>query len=310
MPSVRPSRHPALTHAPWKTWEEWNRCRRLLFALDDSFTSQQEALHLLTQWEHTGQSLPFYIAHTAALVRVDLLHRSLLRPPPVVQGEIFCEKVEEDPRGVVETLCLAFAMALVRLVNAVSDHYPVAKRFSGRSSVRQRARAWGIPPELVSLRHQATHEMRLPGLGQLHWCTILALSFLKERFWEVQYRKVWVEIQEAESLKLKEEEEEVKKGGGGRGRGQGREGGNVHLWGVMSDVGYFAWCTPSGTRETSEKGKEVKKEKNEGGGRGTPASESVENFEVEAWGRVSTSRTFSSTRVCLSPFSPFFSKLP
>ena len=58
---------------------------------------------------------------------------------------------------------LMYAMAVTRLVNGITDPLQQAAR---ASSVKHLAQSVGLPPSLVELRHDCTHN-RLPSLDRL-----------------------------------------------------------------------------------------------------------------------------------------------
>ena len=180
---------PDAPEVPW-AWSEWTTCRANLYSTQ--VERQLEGIEMVTRWELRAGDATRLIDLTAALVRVGVLHEELAESlrmrvrykdssVPDSLSHVIC-----DARGHVHVLCLAYSMALVRLVNAITDHFPVTLNKEGRSSVRQRAQARGLPPELVTLRHCATHT-ELPALQELLCCKKVAMDYLWKIYWKPQY---------------------------------------------------------------------------------------------------------------------------
>jgi len=73
-------------------------------------------------------------------------------------------------------------MVLTRFVNGVTE--PFQKQVFAQSVASLAARA-GLPPGIVEIRHQASHQ-QLPPLPLLRMAARQSLSWLQENYWEVQ----------------------------------------------------------------------------------------------------------------------------
>ena len=82
-------------------------------------------------------------------------------------------------------LRLAYAMALLRLVNGICDP---SQRGKAAGSVMALSRRLGLPPMLVDLRHAATHGS-LPALAALRLGAAQAMEWLNERYWKQQHEE-------------------------------------------------------------------------------------------------------------------------
>ena len=171
---------------PWVDWAEWRGVRDLLFAADlaqrrrgvqrvAAWRSRCAPLGPLPQPSSASSSprrcrdrgrLPVSVECTGFIVEA-WLSESALPPPSEVQ------------------LRLAYAMALLRLVNGICDP---SQRGKAAGSVMALSRRLGLPPMLVDLRHAATHGS-LPALAALRLGAAQAMEWLNERYWKQQHEE-------------------------------------------------------------------------------------------------------------------------
>jgi Las1-like len=148
---------------PWTDWNEWATLRAQLQHGDLTAAAATVTLYRLRR----PAALPLALEATVSL-------RTLL-----VRGS----RVDDHTRR------LGLAMALVRLVNGVTDRIQPRADGASARSVHSLARALALPPVLVELRHQATHNA-LPRLDALEDAACLALNWLEAEYWGPQARAV------------------------------------------------------------------------------------------------------------------------
>lgn len=178
---------------PWTNWAEW--CQLRLAVLRNDLPS---ALSTLSVYRlRRPSSLPSSLQSTVTLL-------SLLSPTPL------------DPH----TRRLALSMALVRLVNGATDSIQPRAGGASARSVHSLAKVLRIPPQLVDIRHTATHSA-LPRLDALEDAAIIALGWLEESYWAPQSMAIGMPGEGAEFVKkvLQDERSEVE------GKGKAREEG-------------------------------------------------------------------------------------
>ena len=147
------------TTMPWASWHEWHEAYSLFFALDEP-AKRTLGVELGEVWRARGQ-LPLAVDATAALTELALL-------------------IEDAPHAASEhAVRLMYAMTITRLVNGVVDPLQQGAR---AVSVKFLAQTVGLPPMLVELRHECTHN-QLPSLGRLRHAAEHALLWLHEHYW-------------------------------------------------------------------------------------------------------------------------------
>lgn len=151
----------SLRVVPWTDWEEWATLRAQLHHGDLAAASATAALYRMRR----PAALPLAVQSTVAL-------RTLL-----VAGA----RNESDSHA----RRLGLAMALVRLVNGMTDRIQPRADGAAARSVHSLAKALALPPILVELRHQATHNA-LPRLDALEDAACLALQWLEAVYWVPQ----------------------------------------------------------------------------------------------------------------------------
>jgi hypothetical protein len=80
-------------------------------------------------------------------------------------------------------LNLSYGMAIVRMVDGFSKIIEVQQWFNSIHTLMENL---DFPAILVKLRHMSSHE-ELPELSYLQFAGDIALDWLKERYWKVQY---------------------------------------------------------------------------------------------------------------------------
>lgn len=144
---------------PWSSWEEWHCVREL--ARSDA-TSQQLADLCGAVWRlRRAAGMP-----VAAQAEVDL--RALVA------------RADDSHAWRLTT-----GMALVRMVNGLTDRLQPSAAGARARSVRALAGELALPSRLVAVRHQAAHGA-LPGRMALQAAAEAALAWLDERYWGPQ----------------------------------------------------------------------------------------------------------------------------
>ena len=147
-----------LAVTPWASWSEWESVYAALFALDDT-EARYLGLQRVETWRSRGH-VPLAVDATSGLTEVML--------------------AEASERGPSEhALALMYAMAITRLVNGLVDPLQQGQR---ATSVHFLARELGLPPAMVELRHESTHN-RLPSLSRLRLAADQALLWLHQHYW-------------------------------------------------------------------------------------------------------------------------------
>jgi len=153
---------------PFGSWHQWAECRKLLYS--KKFEEVQEGFRLVDRWKRTAGTATILVDVTTGLLRARLFDESGTAPH-------------------VDIVCMVYSMAILRMVNVTTDNHPVHENREGRTSVKQRALAVGLPIELVTLRHNATHKA-LPSLQELRFCCSLALTYMWESYWTPQHNLI------------------------------------------------------------------------------------------------------------------------
>ena len=151
-----------LQPTPWAGWDEWNHVYACLFALDDAPKRALGVKHV-ESWRLRG-GLPLSVDATASIVEIGLLDKQTAGHEASAPSKHACT--------------LMYAMAVTRLVNGITDPLQQGAR---ASSVKHLHRV-GLPPSLVELRHDCTHN-RLPSLDRLRVAADQALLCLHEHYW-------------------------------------------------------------------------------------------------------------------------------
>lgn len=148
---------------PWVSWEEWSAVHRGLFAADSA--QHRAALRQIALWRCRGK-VPLAVDVTGCLTEIGIR--------------------DQDSRNseikTTETLRLEYSMALVRMVNGISDK---AQKGKTATSVSSNAAAAGLPRLLVDVRHEASHN-EMPSLPLLRLAAAQALDWLQSAYWQRQ----------------------------------------------------------------------------------------------------------------------------
>jgi hypothetical protein len=144
---------------PWADWSEWAELRSRIAAGDHAGAGATLALYRLRR----PGSLPLAVQSTAELAM--LLDFSTPQEPHARR--------------------LALSMAIVRLVNGATDRIQPRADGAAARSVHSLAKALRLPPILVELRHQATHNT-LPRLDALVDAGHEAMAWLEAEYWRPQ----------------------------------------------------------------------------------------------------------------------------
>jgi len=154
---------------PWVDWAEWRRGGACLLGglRGGSAGALGEGLGLVAGWRARGR-VPLAVDATAELAGAVAAARGLLPGG--------------SPGPARHCLRLGLAMAVVRLVNGVVAPAQKGKFARPVSGV---ARELGLPPVLVDIRHDATHQ-ELPALPLLLAAAEAALGWLGVHYWERQ----------------------------------------------------------------------------------------------------------------------------
>eukprot|EP00760_Papus_ankaliazontas_P028288 PhM_4_TR3617/c0_g1_i1/m.94466/K16912/LAS1; ribosomal biogenesis protein LAS1 len=167
-----------MAFAPFGSWLRWDECRKALFS-----TKREEieaGLQTVDSWKRRAGSATLFVEATAGLLRAKLFDES-----HAMSGA----GSDSHP----DIISSVYAMALLRMVNTCTDSQPVVESRHGRTSVKQRALAAGLPVELVVLRHSATHKA-LPSLQELRICTALGLKYLWDTYWMKQLAAIATQL--------------------------------------------------------------------------------------------------------------------
>lgn len=144
---------------PWSSWREWQDVADALLA--DDTASWERGTAAVAAWRARGR-LPLAVEATAVLRAAAANDR--------------LERADESG------LRMTYAMAVVRLVNGVTDPQ---QRGKFAAPVQALAQAAGLPRLLVDVRHEATHN-ELPSLPVLRRAAEAALEWLRTRYWDAQ----------------------------------------------------------------------------------------------------------------------------
>jgi hypothetical protein len=147
-----------LTITPWASWPEWEGVYTALFSLDDD-KLRAMGVQCVELWRSRGH-VPLAVDATSGLTETILAESHL---------------------G-VHALTLMYAMSITRLVNGLVDPMQHGQR---AASVHGLARELGLPPSMVELRHESTHN-RLPSLSRLRLAADQALLWLHQHYWQPQ----------------------------------------------------------------------------------------------------------------------------
>lgn len=150
---------PSLRVVPWVNWEEWESLRSAISSGNHAATANMLELYRLRR----KASLPLPVQATAEI------------------GSLLDFRIPMDPH----VRRLALAMAIVRLVNGSTDRIQPRAEGATARSVHSLAKALKLPPVLVELRHQSSHNA-LPRLDALVEAGREALSWLESSYWAPQ----------------------------------------------------------------------------------------------------------------------------
>ncbi|KAL6750390.1 Las1-like-domain-containing protein [Haematococcus lacustris] len=165
---------------PWTCWQEWEDTGRKLLSAQE----RAEGLARVEAWRCRGR-VPLAVETTAALAEAMQLDS------PVPQHLNSSTQAAAEPSS--HSLRLLYAMALIRLVNGVSD---AQQRGRVATSLTLLASSAGLPRVLVDIRHDATHG-ELPSLALLRTGAAAALHWLQGTYWDGQARHVQANLERA-----------------------------------------------------------------------------------------------------------------
>ncbi|DBA73872.1 TPA: hypothetical protein ACH3X2_009526 [Trebouxia sp. C0005] len=148
---------------PWANWEQWSAVYRGLFA--DDAAQKSVALEQLSVWRCRGK-VPLAVDVTACLTEINIRDQ-----------HSHVSTTASD-----EVLRLEYSMAIVRMVNGISDK---AQKGKTATSVSSNAAAAGLPRLLVDVRHEASHN-DMPSLSLLRLAAAQALDWLQAAYWQRQ----------------------------------------------------------------------------------------------------------------------------
>jgi Las1-like len=169
----------AVQSIPFWDWKEHDQVGLALVHHRDDFLSTEEALERVAVWKTRSTKIAHAIESTAALVQI------LLRDQ------------EQRRSSVISTTELrhAYASAILRSVNGLADSLQ-QQRFAA-SSVAVLCTELGVPPWLVAIRHEATHN-QLPPLPTLRMAAEALVQYFSTVYWEPtrerheqQYEHAW-----------------------------------------------------------------------------------------------------------------------
>lgn len=151
--------HTGIRVVPWVNWEEWENLRLAIMNGDHMCAANMLAMYRLRR--KSGVPLPMQ----ATVELVSLLDF----------------RIPMDPHA----RRLALAMAIVRLVNGSTDRIQPRSENATARSVHSLAKALKMPPMLVEIRHQSSHNA-LPRLDALIEASREALDWLETSYWAPQ----------------------------------------------------------------------------------------------------------------------------
>ena len=148
---------------PWIDWGEWSQvCKRI--ADEESAERVYWALRRIQVWRYRTATLPHAVESTAQLTHALLADRGC--------GAFVAE----------EQAKLVFAMVVIRAVNGLVDP---AQRGSHALPVAALASQVEVPPWIVDLRHQASHNS-MPSLPVLRAAARYLLAWFRQHYWGAQ----------------------------------------------------------------------------------------------------------------------------
>lgn len=144
---------------PWTDWTEWLLMKQLLFK--NQFKAAEKLLSLFRMRRQSV--IPVAMSSSVSLV-------SMLND-------------EQD----VHERRLGLSMAIIRLVNGITDVLQPRDVNRQSRSISSGASLMELPPILVDIRHQATHGT-LPGLQVMEYAARHALIWLDVHYWQPQHK--------------------------------------------------------------------------------------------------------------------------
>jgi len=175
-----------LRETAWYSWREWHDVYADVYS--DNLLRLCTALLTMKAWKVRKMNVPVAVSGTMDLAQLVLADQVECYTKG---GEFYARK----PGGNLDNIHLAYAMAIVRLVNGLVDHFQTGKYARSVNQIAQTE--LGLPQWIVDIRHRATHD-RMPSLTLVREGAHYLLEYLREQYWEVQ----------ANSL-LEQEEEEI-----------------------------------------------------------------------------------------------------
>jgi len=164
---------------PWKDWDEWERCYKLLYSHNEE--SILKGCAIVSAWS-AKQNLPISVEVTASMKR-----------------ELICSK---NIQGL--------SLSIIRFINGVAEPLKNQNLNVPISSIESN---FGVPGYIITLRHMATHG-RLPTFEFAALAANHALQWLEENYWlpQLEFIQKNKEIAYESVLKYLQDNEVVFKG--------------------------------------------------------------------------------------------------
>lgn len=147
---------------PWANWSEWRELRDMVANGETKRACQRVELYRLRR----RNAVPITMISTVVLMK---------------------QLEQPDPDPYLQRLALS--MTLTRLVNGTTDQLQPRGESSIARSVYSLAVELKLPLILVEIRHQASHNA-LPRLSTLESAAKKALTWLREYYWDPQFKNI------------------------------------------------------------------------------------------------------------------------
>ena len=160
--------NPVNRFVPWMNWDQWLYVKMLLYSMEPQLVS--EGVDIVNSWKIRPCGVPVAVESTA------LFSELIMKMDSCMQ--------EEEVNGYSASyneLCLAAALALIRMVNGMID---VEQKGVYSKSVNSIAEEIGLPRIFVDLRHRCTHN-DIPSFDVLYTSLKNAKQWLFDAYWMV-----------------------------------------------------------------------------------------------------------------------------
>lgn len=156
--------------SPWSSWAEWHELYELTFQNPPDI---RRLASILSAYRiRRSSTLP--IALESTIILIDYVHRAV--------------NPTRDP-GNDYSLRLGFSLAIIRLVNGLTDQKQSRATGAYARSVLSISEEVGLPRDLVDVRHESVHG-KLPTLEVLIAAGQRAIGWLRQEYWERQSESV------------------------------------------------------------------------------------------------------------------------